>query len=95
MARPKTKDRVTFTIDSKIIKDFERLTKALNVSKSFFIENILKESIEASSSLFSTNDTLASAVVMLSKELNEVKKFISERDLNEGRNSSDLLSKGC
>jgi hypothetical protein len=70
--------RCTFTIDEEVMKQVSRLCKYLGTNKSAFIEIILKESLATTSSLLSEDDTLASSVVLLTKQLEEVKSMMTD-----------------
>ena len=80
MKRPITKERATFSINKDLLKDFNSLCQKTGISKSSFIELLIKESLSSADQLFKTDDTLASAMVLLSKQLDELKKAIKSRE---------------
>ncbi len=49
------------------------------MSKSAFVESALKDSLVSSSQLFGTTDSLSSAVVLLSKQLNYVHEVMKDK----------------
>lgn len=82
MARPLTKDRVTFTVNSELCKQLDIYSKRFGISKSSLIESFIRDFIEASDKLFSTSENLPDAI---SKMMQNLSKQIDDlKDLKEG-----------
>lgn len=93
MARDITKNRVNFTIDKKVDEDLTRFCKSINMSKSAFVEHLIKDSLVTTIQLFSTNETLSEAIVILSNQIQQIKELMQSPDyekqnkrLNEVKN---------
>lgn len=104
MAKKEPKTRATFTIDTQVLNDMERFCNSIKMSKSAYLEHLIKDSLVTTVQLFSTNETLAEALVILSNQMSEIKEIMESPDYleknkkfnevkNEGRNSSDLSKK--
>jgi hypothetical protein len=72
---PKT--RATFTIDSNVLRDMEKFCSSIKMSKSAYLEHLIKDSLVTTVQLFSSNETLAEALVILSNQMNEIKELMS------------------
>mgnify|MGYP003377965480 CR=1 FL=1 len=97
--REVTKDRVTFTIDKKVVENLTRFSKAMRVTKSSFVEQLLIDGLAGCDVLFNSNANLGDAVLFLSKQLAEMKETLQQNNpdyldmkledaRNEFRNSS-------
>lgn len=97
--RKVTKDRVTFTIDKKVVENLTRFSKAMRVTKSSFVEQLLIDGLAGCDVLFNSNANLGDAVLFLSKQLAEMKETLQQNNpdyldmkledaRNEFRNSS-------
>lgn len=71
--------RCTFTLSEEVVDNLTKIVKVMNTNKSAFIENILKETFEATKTLFDKENTLASSIVMLDKKLTEVQSMLSDK----------------
>lgn len=91
MKRPITKERATFSINKDLLKEFNSLCQKIGISKSSFIELLIKESLSSADQLFKTDDTLASAMVLLSKQLDEIKTAMSSPEYVEFKNHLERL----
>lgn len=97
------KIRATFTLDPKIYNDMEKFCKSIKMSKSAYLEHLIKDSLVTTTQLFSSNETLAEAIIILSNQISEIKKLMDSPDYLEknqrfnevinGKNYSDV-SKG-
>lgn len=83
MARELTKNRVTFTIDKKVDEDLSRFVKSINMSKSAFVEHLIKDSLVTTVQLFSSNETLSEAIVILSNQIQQIKELMQSPDYEE------------
>ena len=54
-----TKERVTFSLDIELVQQFNKFIKSIGMSKSAFIEFILKEQMNTTNQLFNSSDTLS------------------------------------
>lgn len=100
MAREVTKGKILLTIDKKVLADMEKICQSIGMNKSAFVENLIKESLHITTQLFSSSETLADAVVVLSTQIQEVKKLMQDsnyfeknKKLNEAKN--ELLRHDC
>lgn len=91
MKRPITKERATFSINKDLLKEFSLLCQKTGMSKSSFIELLMRESLNSADQLFKTDDTLASAMVLLSKQLDEVKTVMASSEYEEFKNHLERL----
>ena len=91
MKRPITKERATFSINKDLLKEFSLLCQKTGMSKSSFIELLMRESLNSADQLFKTDDTLASAMVLLSKQLDEVKTVMASPEYVEFKNHLERL----
>lgn len=72
------KIRATFTIDEKVLADMERLCRNIKMSKSSFLEHLIKESLATTMQLFSSDETLSEALVILSNQMKEIKEMMQD-----------------
>ena len=82
MARPLTKTRLNFTIDTRLAKELDIHSKRMGVSKSSLIENFIREFVDASDKLFSTAENLPDAINQMMQNLS--KQIQELKDLKEG-----------
>lgn len=82
MARPLTKDRVTFTVNSELNKQLDLYSKRFGISKSSIIENFIRDFVNASDKLFSTAENLPDAISTLMQDLS--KQIQELKELKEG-----------
>lgn len=73
-----TKERVTFSLDIELVQQFNKFIKSIGMSKSAFIEFILKEQMNTTNQLFNSSDTLSEALVFLSKQMQDIKDLMSD-----------------
>ena len=83
MARDITKNRVNFTIDKKVDEDLTRFCKSINMSKSAFVEHLIKDSLVTTTQLFSSNETLSEAIVILSNQIQQIKEMMQSPEYEE------------
>ena len=90
------KIRATFTIDEKVLADMERLCRNIKMSKSAYLEYLIKDSIVTTVQLFSSTETLSEAIVILSNQISEIQKIMKDpryleqnKKLNEVKNGWD------
>ena len=91
MKRPITKERATFSINKDLLKELSFFCQKTGMSKSMFIELLIRESLNSADQLFKSDDTLASAMVLLSKQLDQVKEIMSSPDYEEYKNNLERL----
>jgi len=80
MARDITKNRVNFTIDKKVDEDLTRFCKSINMPKSAFVEHLIKDSLITTVQLFSSKETLSEAIVILSKQMQDIQALMQNPD---------------
>lgn len=81
--RKVTKERATFSLDKELLKELSFLCKRIGMSKSGFIESLIRESLSNVDKLFSSEDTLATSLVILSKQLEEIKEVMATPSYQE------------
>lgn len=94
MARPITKERVTLTIDKNVVLEMSKFAKILGTTKSGFIETLIKEALVTTNQLFNTSDSLAEAVVILSKQLKEVNDLMKDPRYQEIKQNMEVIKNG-
>ena len=72
------KIRATFTIDEKVLADMERLCRNIKMSKSAYLEHLIKDSMVTTVQLFSSTETLSEAIVILSNQISEIQKIMQD-----------------
>ncbi|MDD3502407.1 MAG: hypothetical protein PHE19_08310 [Candidatus Cloacimonetes bacterium] len=72
------KIKATFTIDEKVLADIDRLCRNISMSKSSFLEHLIKESLATTMQLFSSDETLSEALVILSNQMKEIKEMMQD-----------------
>ena len=83
MAREVTKRRVNFTIDKSVDDALNRFCKSINMSKSAYVEHLIKDSLVTTVQLFSSTETLSEAIVILSNQISDIKKLMESPDYLE------------
>lgn len=73
-----SKIKATFTIDEKVLADMDRLCRNISMSKSSFLEHLIKESLATTMQLFSSDETLSEALVILSNQMKEIKEMMQD-----------------
>lgn len=91
MKRPVTKERATFSINKELLKELTSFCQKTGTSKSMFVEMLIRESLNSADQLFKSDDTLASAMVLLSKQLDQVKEIMASPDYEEYKNNLERL----
>lgn len=87
MKRPITKERATFSINKDLLKELSFFCQKTGMSKSMFIELLIRESLNSVDQLFKSDDTLASAMVLLSKQLDQVKEMMVSPEYEDFKNN--------
>ena len=77
------KIKATFTIDEKVLADMDRLCRNIGMSKSSFLEYLIKESLATTMQLFSSDETLSEALVILSNQMKEIKEMMQDPKYQE------------
>lgn len=72
------KIKATFTIDEKVLADMDRLCRNISMSKSSFLDHLIKESLATTMQLFSSDETLSEALVILSNQMKEIKEMMQD-----------------
>ncbi len=72
------KIRATFTIDEKVLTDMERLCRNIKMSKSSYLEHLIKESLATTMQLFNSDETLSEALIILSNQMKEIKEMMQD-----------------
>ena len=91
MKRPITKERATFSINKDLLKELSFFCKKTGMSKSMFIELLIRESLNSADQLFKSDDTLASAMVLLSKQLDQFKEMMVIPEYEDFKNNLERL----
>ena len=97
------KVRATFTIDNDTYLNMSKFCKSIHMSKSAYLEHLIKDSLVTTTQLFSSNETLAEAIVILSNQISEIKHLMDSpgyleknkrfNEVRDGKNYSNV-SKG-
>lgn len=72
------KIKATFTIDATVFRDMEKFCKSIKMSKSSYLEHLIKDSMVTTVQLFSSTETLAEAIVILSNQISEIQKIMQD-----------------
>jgi len=91
MKRQITKERATFSLNKDLLKEFSLFCQKTGMSKSGVIEMLIQESLSSAEQLFKTDDTLATAMVLLSKQLDEVKSVMATPAYTDYKNNLERL----
>lgn len=78
MSREITKNRINLTIDKKVDADLARFCKSIKMSKSAFVEHLIKDSLATTIQPFSSDESLSSAIVILSNQIQEIQKMMKD-----------------
>ncbi len=94
--REVTKGKILLTVDKTILADLDKFCKNINMNKSAYVQHLIKESLATSHQLFSTSETLAEAIVILSNQTSEIQKVMQDpqyieqnKKFNEVKNGWD------
>ena len=72
------KIKATFTIDKQVLADMERLCRNIKMSKSSYLEHLIKESLATTMQLFNSDETLSEALIILSNQMKEIKEIMQD-----------------
>ena len=96
MAREVTKGKILLTIDKTVLADLDKFCKSINMNKSAYVQHLIKDSLVTTVQLFSSTETLAEAIVILSNQISEIQKIMKDpryleqnKKLNEAKNGWD------
>lgn len=96
MAREATKGKILLTIDKTVLADLDKFCKSINMNKSAYVQHLIKDSLVTTVQLFSSTETLAEAIVILSNQISEIQKIMKDpryleqnKKFNEVKNGWD------
>ncbi len=96
MAREVTKGKILLTIDKTVLADLDKFCKSINMNKSAYVQHLIKDSLVTTVQLFSSTETLAEAIVILSNQISEIQKVMQDpkyleqnKKFNEVKNGWD------
>ena len=96
MAREVTKGKILLTIDKTVLADLDKFCKSINMNKSAYVQHLIKDSLVTTVQLFSSTETLAEAIVILSNQISEIQKIMQDpryleqnKKFNEVKNGRD------
>jgi hypothetical protein len=78
MAREATKGKILLTIDKTVLADLDKFCKSINMNKSAYVQHLIKDSLVTTVQLFSSTETLAEAIVILSNQISEIQKIMQD-----------------
>lgn len=78
MAREVTKGKILLTIDKTVLADLDKFCKSINMNKSAYVQHLIKDSLVTTVQLFSSTETLAEAIVILSNQISEIQKVMED-----------------
>ncbi len=78
MAREVTKGKILLTIDKTVLADLDKFCKSINMNKSAYVQHLIKDSLVTTVHLFSSTETLAEAIVILSNQISEIQKIMQD-----------------
>ncbi len=78
MAREVTKGKILLTIDKTVLADLDKFCKSINMNKSAYVQHLIKDSLVTTVQLFSSTETLAEAIVILSNQISEIQKIMQD-----------------
>ena len=78
MAREVTKGKILLTIDKTVLADLDKFCKSINMNKSAYVQHLIKDSLVTTVQLFSSTETLAEAIVILSNQISEIQKVMQD-----------------
>ena len=76
MQGKEAKIKATFSIDATVFRDMEKFCKSIQMSKSAYLEHLIKDSMVTTVQLFSTTESLSEAIVILSNQISEMQKLM-------------------
>lgn len=100
-----TKGKILLTIDKTVLADLDKFCKNINMNKSAYVQHLIKDSLVTTVQLFSSTESLAEAIVILSNQIAEIQKLMRDPNylqqnqrFNEAKNGLQInsdLSKGA
>ena len=78
MSKKQAKIKATFSIFSDVFRDMEKFCNSIQMSKSAYLEHLIKDSLVTTVQLFSSSETLAEAIVILSNQISEIQKLMQD-----------------
>ena len=78
MSKKQAKIKATFSIDADVFRDMEKFCNSIQMSKSAYLEHLIKDSLVTTVLLFSSTETLAEAIVILSNQISEIQKVMED-----------------
>ena len=89
------KIKATFSIDATVFRDMEKFCKSIKMSKSAYLEHLIKDSMVTTVQLFSSTETLAEAIVILSNQISEIQKVMQDPDyIEQNRKFNEVKKNG-
>ena len=76
--REVTKGKILLTIDKTVLADLDKFCKSINMNKSAYVQHLIKDSLVTTVQLFSSTETLAEAIVILSNQISEIQKIMQD-----------------
>ena len=76
--REVTKGKILLTIDKTVLADLDKFCKSINMNKSAYFQHLIKDSLVTTVQLFSSTETLAEAIVILSNQISEIQKIMQD-----------------
>ena len=76
--REVTKGKILLTIDKTVLADLDKFCKSINMNKSAYVQHLIKDSLVTTVQLFSSTETLAEAIVILSNQISEIQKVMED-----------------
>lgn len=73
-----TKGKILLTIDKTVLADLDKFCKNINMNKSAYVQHLIKDSLVTTVQLFSSTETLAEAIVILSNQISEIQKIMQD-----------------
>jgi hypothetical protein len=94
-----TKGKILLTIDKTVLADLDKFCKNINMNKSAYVQHLIKDSLVTTVQLFSSTETLAEAIVILSNQISEIQKLMQDPNyiqqnqrFNEAKNGLQINS---
>ena len=94
-----TKGKILLTIDKTVLADLDKFCKNINMNKSAYVQHLIKDSLVTTVQLFSSTETLAEAIVILSNQISEIQKLMQDPNyiqqnqrFNEAKNALQINS---
>ena len=76
--REVTKGKILLTVDKTVLADLDKFCKSINMNKSAYVQHLIKDSLVTTVQLFSSTETLAEAIVILSNQISEIQKIMQD-----------------